>query len=85
MAGEAAGQACALGGGGGSGPPGGFIQRCEVQPFSVTIDYQPHSIDIAALRRCVLCMLCMLCVLRMAWAGVVNGCRGGAQWALPRP
>ena len=28
-----------------------FIQRCEVQPFSITIDYQPHSVNIAALRR----------------------------------
>ncbi|GAB4814248.1 hypothetical protein N2152v2_001294 [Parachlorella kessleri] len=30
---------------------GGFIQRCEVQPFTVTIDYQPQRVDIAALRR----------------------------------
>lgn len=30
----------------------GFIQRCEVQPFTVTIDYKPQRVDITALRRC---------------------------------
>lgn len=29
-----------------------FFQRCEVQPFTLTINYRPHRIDLAALSRC---------------------------------
>jgi len=28
-----------------------FIQRCEVQPFTLTINYRPHHVDLAALSR----------------------------------
>lgn len=34
-----------------SGEP--FVQRCEVQPFTLTINYHPHRVDLAALRRWV--------------------------------
>lgn len=28
-----------------------FVQRCEVEPFTISIDYRPEGIDLAALRR----------------------------------
>lgn len=31
--------------------PEPFFQRCEVQPFVLTINYRPHRVDLAALSR----------------------------------
>lgn len=31
--------------------PSLYIQRCEVQPFTLTLHYRPHRVDLAALSR----------------------------------
>ena len=41
-----------------------YIQRCEIHPFVVTVDYRPRRVDVAALRRC----------------GVASARGGGEEW-----
>lgn len=57
-----------------AGPPL-YIQRCEVQPFTLTLHYRPHRVDLAALSR-------WGAFRRVVWRAVVlwyGGLVGGAQ------
>lgn len=50
-----------------------YIQRCEVQPFTLTLHYRPHRVDLAALSRHV---------PRAVGVGVAAaGCRGRCMFA----